>query len=163
TDPTRLIDPTPDLVVANQGSNDVTVLLGQGQGADWTLTNGPRLRLFDPASGQVGLGPVATTVQDVTGDGIPDLLVSSPQSDNVFRVDGVGRGLFDDRSPVVFTTGVGSAPVQALVGQFDGNPGLDLVTLDSGSNNLTLFSAFGAHATEFAGSGGERPLAALAG
>src|SRR5262249_39797840 len=111
-DPTRLIDPTPDLVVAKQGSNDVTVLLGQEQGANWTLTNGPRLRLFDPATGQSGIGPVATTVQDVTGDGIPDLLVSSPQSDNIFQVDGVGRGLFDDQSPVVFNTGPGSAPVQ---------------------------------------------------
>jgi hypothetical protein len=160
-DPTRLIDPTPDLVVANQGSNDVTVLLGQGQGADWTLTNGPRLRLFDPATGQSGIGPVATTIQDVTGDGIPDLLVSSPQSDNVFEIDGVGQGLFNDQSPVVFTTGAGSAPVQALVGQFDGSPGLDLVTVDSGSNSLTLFSGFGAG--RILGSGGERPVAALAG
>src|SRR5262249_46006649 len=107
-------------------------------------------------------------VQDVNGDGTPDLLVSSPQSDNVFQIDGVGRGLFDDQSPVVFNTGPGSAPVQALVGQFDGNPGLDLITLDSGSNSLTLFSGFGpgppgAHATGLAGSGGERPVAALAG
>src|SRR5262249_8785433 len=69
--PTRLIDPTPDLVVANEGSNDVTVLLGQGQGAHWTLTNGPRLRLFDPLSGVTGIGPVATTVHDVNDDGIP--------------------------------------------------------------------------------------------
>jgi hypothetical protein len=154
-------DGISDLVVSNQGSNDVTVLLGQGKGADWTLTNGPRLRLFDPATGQSGVGPVATTVQDVTGDGIPDLLVSSPQSDNVFQINGVGRGLFNDRSLVVFNPGRGSAPVQALVGQFDGNPGLDLVTVDSGSNSLTLFSGFGAGRTF--GSGGERPLAALAG
>src|SRR5262249_56681872 len=107
-------------------------------------------------------------VQDVNGDGTPDLLVSSPQSDNVFQIDGVGRGLFDDQSPVVFNTGPGSAPVQALVGQFDGNPGLDLITLDSGSNSLTLFSGFGpgppgAHATGLAGSGGERAGAGLAG
>src|SRR5262249_6652830 len=145
--PARMIDPTPDLVVSNQGSNDVTVLLGQGQGAHWTLTNGPRLRLFDPATGQSGVGPVSTTVQDVTGDGIPDLLVSSRQSDNVFQLNGIGRGLFDDQHPVVFTTGSGSAPVRALVGQFDSSPGLDLLTIDSGSNSLTLFSAFGAGRT----------------
>jgi hypothetical protein len=159
--PTRRIDPTPDLVVANEGSNDVTVLLGQGQGAHWTLTNGPRLRLFDPASGQFGIGPVATTVHDVNGDGMPDLLVSSPQSNNVFEINGIGRGLFDDQAPVVFGTGAGSAPVQTVVGQFDGRPGLDLVTIDSGSNRVTLFSGFGPGLT--LDSGGERPVAALAG
>src|SRR5262249_47177102 len=110
-------DGIADLVVANQGSNDVTVLLGQGQGSHWTLSNGPRLRLFDPATGQSGIGPVATTVRDVTGDGIPDLLVSSPQSDNVFQLDGIGRGLFDDQTPVVFATAPGSAPVETLIGQ----------------------------------------------
>src|SRR5262249_2929719 len=94
-------------------------------------------------------------------DGLPDLLVSSPQSDNVFQLNGVGRGLFDDRAPTVFATGPGSAPVQALVGQFDGTPGLDLVTLDSGSDRLTLFPEFGPGRTF--GPGGERPVAALAG
>jgi hypothetical protein len=159
--PARLIDPTPDLVVANEGSNDVTVLLGQGQGTHWTLTNGPRLRLFDPGSRQSGIGPVATSVHDVNGDGMPDLLISSPQSNNVFQVNGLGRGLFDDQAPIVFATGAGSAPVQALVGEFDGRPGLDLVAIDSGSNRLTLFSAFGPGIT--LDSGGERPVAALAG
>jgi hypothetical protein len=159
--PGRLIDPTPDLVVANQGSNDVTVLLGQGQGAHWALSNGPRLRLFDPATGQSGIGPVSTTVQDVTGDGIPDLLVSNPQSDNVFQIDGLGRGLFNDQAPVVFASGAGSAPVRALVGQFDSRAGLDLLTIDSGSNSLTLFSDFSAPRT--LGSGGQRPVAALVG
>src|SRR5262249_18310407 len=139
-----------------QGSNDVTVLLGQGQADHWTLTNGPRLRLFDPATGQSGVGPVATTVQDVTGDGIPDLLVSNPQSDNVFQIDGLGRGLFDDQHPVVFATGPGSAPVQTLVGQFDSSPGLDLVTVDSGSNSLSLFSALGAGGVRTLESGGQR-------
>src|SRR5262249_48755582 len=53
-------DDLPDLIVANEGSNDVSVLFGQGQGAGWTLTPGPRLQAG-------GLGPVSTTVQDVTG------------------------------------------------------------------------------------------------
>ncbi|HKB42584.1 MAG TPA: hypothetical protein VKD72_39515, partial [Gemmataceae bacterium] len=115
----------------------------------------------DPVTRQFGLGPVSTTVADVTGDGIPDLLVSSPQSDNVFQINGVGRGLFNDRAPVVFATGTDSAPVQALVGQFDARPGLDLVTINAGSSSLTLFSAFATALT--IGSGGERPVAALAG
>jgi hypothetical protein len=154
-------DGSPDLVVANQGSNDVTVLLGQGQGTNWTLTNGPRLRLFDPVSGQSGIGPISTTVRDVTGDGIPDLLVSSPQSDNVFQINGIGRGLFNDQAPVVFDTPVGSAPVKAVVAPVDGSARLDLITIDSGTNSLTVFPGFGSSFT--LGSGGERPVAAVAG
>src|SRR5438132_1163801 len=42
-------DGVRDLVVANQGSNDVSLLLGQGRGDAWTLTQGPRL--------QAGQGP----------------------------------------------------------------------------------------------------------
>jgi hypothetical protein len=160
-DPSRLIDPTPDLVVANEGSNDVTVLLGRGQGAGWTLADGPRLRLFDATTGRGGVGPVSTTVQDVNGDGLPDILVSARQSNDVFELDGLGRGLFNDQAPTVLDTGADSGPVQALVGNFDGRPGLDLVTVDSASNSLTFFSGFGpgrAIAT-----GGAGPVAAVTG
>src|SRR5262249_56125078 len=57
-------DGIADLVVANQGSNDVTVLLGQGQGSAWTFTNGPRLRLFDPAPGPARVRPLPAPVHD---------------------------------------------------------------------------------------------------
>jgi hypothetical protein len=157
----RMVDLTPDLVVANEGSNDVTVLLGRGQGAGWNLADGPRLRLLDQSTGRAGIGPVSTTVQDVNGDGLPDILVSARQSDNVFELNGLGRGLFNDQTPVVFNTGPNSGPVQALVGNFDGVPGLDLVTVDAESGNLMLFSGFGSG--RGLGSGGAGPVAALAG
>jgi large repetitive protein len=144
-------DGLPDLVVANEGSNDVTVLLGQGQGADWTLTPGPRLR--------AGSGPVSTVVQDVTGDGIPDLLVTNSQSNNVSLLPGLGGGFFSDLNPLLFATG--SAPQQAFVGEFDGRPGLDLVTVNAGSNDLTFFSGFGPGRA--IASGGSDPVAAVAG
>src|SRR5262249_41360483 len=120
----------PDLVVANEGSNDVTILLGQEQDGSWTLTPGPRLKLFDPKSQQPGLGPVSTPVQDLTGDRTPDLLVTNSQSNDVFLIPGVGDGFFDDRNPQRFATGV--APQESFVGEFDGNPGPDLVTINAG-------------------------------
>ena len=56
-------DGVPDLVVANQGSNDVSVIFGSydGQG-DWVGTLGPRLK-----SG--GDGPIAVVVQDSSASG----------------------------------------------------------------------------------------------
>ncbi|HJZ94453.1 MAG TPA: VCBS repeat-containing protein, partial [Gemmataceae bacterium] len=147
-------DTLPDLVVANEGSNDVTLLLGQGQGSSWTLTPGPRVR-------SAGQGPVSTVVRDVTGpgrrpDGIPDLVVTNSQSNTVSVIPGVGQGFFDDRSPDIFQTGID--PRQALVGNFDGHPGLDLVTINAGSNDLSFFAGFGAGRS--IGTGGHGPVAA---
>jgi FG-GAP-like repeat len=85
---------TPDLVVANRGSNDVSVLFGQLGAGTWTMTPGPRLA--------AGVGPMAVMVQDVdaqtlTGnlaapaiDGIPDLLVTNADG-SVTVLPGIGR------------------------------------------------------------------------
>src|SRR5262249_5774914 len=153
-------DGLPDLVVANKGSNDVTLLLGSrtlaNSATGWTLTPGPRLR--------AGMGPVSTTVHDVTGDAIPDILVSDSQSNNVALLPGVGNGFFNDRGAVFFPTGL--SPRQVLVGNFDGNAGLDLVSINAGSNDLTFFPT-PSFTSSVAGlrlaSGGELPLAAAAG
>jgi hypothetical protein len=148
-------DGSPDLVVANEGSNDVSVLLGQGRGADWTLTPGPRL--------EAGLGPVATVVQDVTGNGIPDILVTNSESNTVTLLPGVGGGFFNDQNPR--TIPVGTTPVQALVGDFTGAGQVELVTVNRGSNSLTIVSNFTnpAAAVEFSiSSGGDSPVAAVA-
>ena len=83
----------PDLVVANKGSNDVSILFNQSQGDNITFTPGPRLK--------AGSGPVSTVVRDVTGDGIPDVLVSNSQSNNVMLLPGVGGGFFKDQNPIV--------------------------------------------------------------
>ena len=88
-------DGQPDLVVANKGSNDVSILLNQPQGNSITFTPGPRLK--------AGYGPVSTVVKDVTGDGIPDVLVSNSQSNNVMLLPGVGGGFFNDQNPSVIS------------------------------------------------------------
>ena len=160
----------PDLVVANHGSNDLSILLGKGSGASWTLVAGPRLK--------AGGGPTSTVVTNLNGDGIPDILVSDGQSNDVRFLQGLGGGFFNDVNPPVFQTG--SDPVQVMIGSFMGQrAGLDLVTVNAASNDLTFFpdinsSAFiaqggtvVAHGGDFVGqsipSGGVLPIAAVAG
>ena len=75
-------DGVPDLVVVNKQSNDLSIFFGQAHGDNWTLTSGPTL--------QVGAEPVATTVADVNGDGIPDILVANSASNNVYLLRGEG-------------------------------------------------------------------------
>jgi hypothetical protein len=141
----------PDVVVANEGSNDVTVLLGQGRGSDWTLGPGPRLR--------AGAGPVSTTVRDLTGNGIPDIVVANSQSNNLYVLPGVGHGFFNDQHPLVFQTGLD--PQQVLVGDFTGDGRLDLVSVNAGSSDLTFFPDLGPGRS--IASGGETPVAAVSG
>jgi hypothetical protein len=85
-----------DLLVANQGSNDVSVLIGSIDPASgaWEARYGPRLE-----SG--GVGPIAVAVRDVTGDGIPDLVITNAgaTAGTFTLLPGVGQGFFDDRSP----------------------------------------------------------------
>ena len=104
----------PDLVIANKGSNDVSILLNVATAdGGFTFVPGPRL--------QSGAGPVATVVQDVTGDGIPDLLVSDSGSNDVWIEPGVGGGSFNDQDPVKLP--VGTTPGPIFVGTFAPRPG----------------------------------------
>jgi hypothetical protein len=90
-------DGIPDLLVADQGSNAVTVLFGSYDPAgDWVARPGPRLK-----SG--GEGPVAVTVRDLNGNGIPDLIVTNSASGTLAVLPGVGQGFFNDRNPQILT------------------------------------------------------------
>jgi hypothetical protein len=107
-------DGIPDLLVANQGSNDVSVIFGSYNAAgDWVGIRGPRLK-----SG--GDGPLAVTVQDNPG-GNPDLVVTNGDSGTITLLPGVGLGFFDDQNPVTLFD-LGAAVVQAPT--FVGNSGL---------------------------------------
>ena len=144
----------PDLVVADKGSNQVSILLNQSQvGGAISFSAGPRLN-----SG--GIGPVSTLVGNFTGGLYPDLLVTNSQTDDVALLKGVGQGFFDDTNPP--TVPVGVNPVTSIVGNFNGQP--DLLTVNSGSNDLTLISGFNGPdaVTTTIASGGVDPDAAFA-
>ncbi|MBI3359063.1 MAG: VCBS repeat-containing protein [Nitrospirae bacterium] len=60
------------MATANFGSNDVSILLGDGTGS------------FGPATGfDVGLGPVSIAIGDFNGDGKPDLTTANLNSNDV--------------------------------------------------------------------------------
>ena len=145
----------PDLIVANAGSNDLSIFIGVGQGANWDLEPGPRLRVGDQ--------PVSTTVADVSGDDIPDIICVDQGSDNVVVLRGLGGGFFADNDPLTLPTGQG--PIRAFVGKFDAAPGADLAVLDSGSNNLAYYSNFlgGRSTLTFIPTGGVGPIAGVMG
>jgi hypothetical protein len=89
-------DGIPDLVVADSGSRDVSILFGQVSGGTWGLVPGPRY--------QTGNGPIATQLRDVNGDGIPDLVVTNAQDGTITTLlgrgsNGIGTGFFGSGGP----------------------------------------------------------------
>ena len=65
-------DSKPDLAVANIGSDNVSVLLGDGTGSFGPATNFP-----------VGTGPISVAIGDLNGDSKPDLAVANWGSSTV--------------------------------------------------------------------------------
>ena len=143
-------DGIPDLIVANSGSNDVSILLGQGKGSSWTLTPGPRIK--------TDAGPVAVAVGPILGTSQIDLAVANQQADNVQVFPGVGGGFFNDTAPVTYP--VGQAPSGLFLGNFTGS-GQEIATLNAGSSTISLIGPAGVIQT--IGAGGLRPVSGFAG
>jgi len=143
----------PDLIIADKGSNNVSILLNEQVGNSFTFVPGPRL--------QVGVGPVATVVADLYGTGVPDLVVADSGSNNVMVLPGIGNGFFNDQKPIVYS--VGTDPSSVFVGNFTGGPGQEIATVNGGSNTVSLVSALGGAApvTQSVSSGGIDPTAAF--
>jgi hypothetical protein len=81
---------------------------------------------------------VSTVVGHFTGGAFPDILVTNSQSNDVVLLPGVGQGFFNDQNPRVYSVGIDPGPT--FVGNFDGQT--DLVTVNAGSNDLTLIANF---------------------
>jgi VCBS repeat protein/Big-like domain-containing protein len=111
-------DGIPDLAVVNANSNNLSVLLGNGNG-----TFKPQVLYA------VGAAPAAVVVGDFNGDGFLDLAVvnSSPNSNNVSVLLGNGDGTF--QSQVVYQ--VGNSPWAIAAGDFNGDGIPDLVVANS--------------------------------
>jgi hypothetical protein len=119
-------DARPDLAVANRASNNVTVLLGDGNGS--FLAAGP------PPT--VGSSPSAISVADLNGDGRQDLAAANRFSNNVSVLLGNGGGGF--AAVIGSPFGVGINPEAVEIGDIDGDGRPDLATANFGSNNFSV-------------------------
>jgi hypothetical protein len=149
----NLTGPLPDLVIADKGSNQISILINQSQGDNIAFE--PPLRLN---SG--GLGPVSALVEYFRGaNNPPDILVTNSASNNVAVLPGTGGPFFKDSNPK--TIPVGPDPGPTFIGPFGG--GIDLVTVNAGANDLTVISGFEGNSpvTTTIDSGGLDPVAAF--
>lgn len=146
-------DGLPDLLVANKGSNDVTILLNERLGNGNTFVNGPRLR--------VGSGPVALAYADGNRGGFAGIVVADAGSKDVRLLPSLGGGFFNDANPTVFALKESPGPI--FLGPFTGGSS-SIVTLNPGTGHVTLISglATASPLTRVFSSGGFDPISAIA-
>ncbi len=144
-----------EIIVTNKDSNSISILQNQGSGANWNESVASTIQ-------DVGLAPVKTALYDLNNDGQPDLFVCNSESNTVSMYTGQPGGTFDTANPTIYNVGVN--PNDLLIGQFDDRPVLDLITLNSGSNDLTFIGGvFTSRPTiQSYSSGGISPDAAMA-
>ncbi|MEG4107674.1 DUF4347 domain-containing protein, partial [Microcoleus sp. S13_C5] len=116
-------DGNSDLVTANNLTNNVSLLLGNGDGTFGTAT------YFG-----VGSSPYTVAVGDFNGDGNSDLATANQSSNNVSILRGNGNGTFGAATNL----SVGSTPYFVLVGDFNKDGKSDLATANAGSNNVSV-------------------------
>jgi hypothetical protein len=112
-----------DLVVANNNSNTLSVLLGNGAGSFGVKT--------DFAT---GVSPRSVAIGEVNGDNKPDLAIANGGDATVSVLPGNGDGTFGAK--VDFC--IGSGPASVAIADLDGNGQRDLVVANSGSNTVSV-------------------------
>lgn len=124
-------DNLADLVVANRGSDTVTVLFnadgGKGPG-DFTVV--PPLTL------PVGLAPMDVEAVDLSGNGFDDIVVANSGDNTVGVLLTNGMGGFMPGGVVP----VGAEPVALTTGNFVSGGGTDIVTANRLGDSLTIIS-----------------------
>jgi Flp pilus assembly secretin CpaC len=147
-------DNLPDLAVANQNDNSISILLNQDSGNFVAATNSP----FTLASTETGPSAIATATFGntfTTSSGVtslaPDLVIANSTSNNVTILLGNGDGTFQEATGSPYA--VGGNPSSVLVADFNGDGNPDFAVANKDDNTISIFKGDGQGGfTEFPGS-----------
>ncbi|MBZ5535859.1 MAG: VCBS repeat-containing protein [Acidobacteriia bacterium] len=113
-----------DLVAVNFGSNNVSILLGKGDGTFQAAVNYG-----------VGSDPVSVAIGDFNGDNKPDLVVVNQRDNDVSILLGKGDGSFGAAAD--YQAGIG--PNSVVTGDFNRDGKLDFVVANQFSKSVSVF------------------------
>lgn len=150
-------DGNQDLAIVNQTTNNVTILLGRGDGTFSEATGSPL---------SSGNGPVAVAAGDLNGDAKPDLAVVN-QTDNTVSI-------FLNNGDASFAPGpipllqTGASPTGIAIADFNQDGLADIAVTNGGANTFRVFVGLsgGLFSQAFeppAGPTGSTPTAIVAG
>ena len=119
-----------DIVVANWGSDNVSVLLGYGNGS-----------FQDQITYSTGSGPFSVAVGDFNDDTRLDIVVANSDSDDVSVFLGCDNEVFVKKSMLI--TSRDSKPRSFVSSDFNNDGYIDLVVANLGTDNIAIFLGHG--------------------
>jgi trimeric autotransporter adhesin len=126
-------DGRPDLIAVNDGDGNVSVLLN-------TTAPGASVAAFAPqATFATGFGPYTVAVNDMNGDGRPDLVVSNFSENTVsvmFNTTAPGASAPGFAAPANYAAGTAPSSAIAIDVNGDGNP--DVIAVNDTSDTVTV-------------------------
>ncbi len=117
-------DGKADLAVANKGTNQVSILLGNGNGT-----------FQAPVTYATGTDPEYMVVADFNGDGKADLATANTTGNTVSVLLGNGDGTFQAASGMT----AGGAPSAIAAADMNGDGIADLIVSNSSGNTVSIF------------------------
>ncbi len=137
-------DGLPDLAVANQGDNTISILLNQNNGKFAAANNSPfALPKTETAPSTIAAGIFGNTITSASGVQTPtaDLVVANSTSNNVTVLLGNGDGTFQEAAGSPYA--VGKKPSSVVVADFNGDGNLDFAVANQGDNTISVFKGNG--------------------
>lgn len=120
-------DGNPDIATPNVGSNDVTVLLGDGRGGFRAAANSPLA---------VASRPYYIAIGDISGDGNPDLITTHDDINLISTLLGDGRGAFAAAPDSPFD--VGRRAYKLITADVTGDARMELVIGTEASDSVAV-------------------------
>jgi type II secretory pathway component GspD/PulD (secretin) len=138
-------DGLPDLAVANQNDNTISILLNQNSG-NFAAASQASIALpkTETSPAAISAGLFRNNPTDANGNPVPatpDLVVANSGSNNVGIFLGNGDGTFNEAVGSPYT--VGKNPSSVVVADFNGDGNLDFAAANEGDNTISVFKGDG--------------------
>jgi hypothetical protein len=120
-----------DIAVVNDGTSNIGILLGFGNGSFANqVTYSEHSDYF----------PCSIVVSDLTGNSLLDIIIANQHSNSISVFLGHGDGTFS--LTVTQSTGSGTTPTYVTVGDFNNDNRSDIAVVNDGANNVLVYFGF---------------------